>query len=65
MGISDRRRDATVIWLVASFGFSWYVSAFGSYDRVYGSLGAVVVLLFWFWLTAFSLSFLLRRDVTR
>ncbi len=45
---------ATVIWLIASFGFSWYVSAFGSYDRVYGSLGAVVILLFWFWLTAFS-----------
>ena len=45
---------ATAIWLIASFGFSWYVSAFGSYDRIYGSLGAVVVLLFWFWLTAFS-----------
>ena len=45
---------ASVIWLIASFGFSWYASAFGSYDRVYGSLGAVVVLLFWFWLTAFS-----------
>lgn len=45
---------ATVIWLIASFGFSWYVSAFGSYDRVYGALGAVVILLFWFWLTAFS-----------
>jgi membrane protein len=45
---------ATVIWLIASFGFSWYVSAFGTYDRVYGSLGAVVILLFWFWLTAFS-----------
>ena len=45
---------ATVIWLIASFGFSWYVSAFGAYDRVYGSLGAVVILLFWFWLTAFS-----------
>ncbi|MGC2395324.1 MAG: YihY/virulence factor BrkB family protein [Rhodomicrobium sp.] len=48
---------ATVIWLIASFGFSWYVSAFGSYDRVYGSLGAVVILLFWFWLTAFSALF--------
>jgi uncharacterized BrkB/YihY/UPF0761 family membrane protein len=45
---------ATVIWLAASFGFSWYVSAFNSYDKVYGSIGAVVVLLFWFWITAFS-----------
>jgi membrane protein len=45
---------ATVIWLIASAGFSWYVAAFNSYDRVYGSIGAVVVLLFWFWITAFS-----------
>ena len=44
---------ATVIWLVASFGFSWYVSAFNSYDKVYGSIGAVVILLFWFWITSF------------
>lgn len=45
---------ATVLWLIASFGFSWYVSAFNSYDKVYGSIGAVVILLFWFWLTGFS-----------
>jgi len=45
---------ATVIWLIASFGFSWYVAAFNSYDKTYGSIGAVVVLLFWFWVTAFS-----------
>jgi len=44
---------ATIIWLIASFGFSWYVSVFNSYDKVYGSIGAVVVLLFWFWITAF------------
>ena len=45
---------ATVLWLIASFGFSWYVSAFNSYDKVYGSIGAVVILLFWFWLAGFS-----------
>lgn len=45
---------ATAIWLIASFGFSWYVSAFNSYDKVYGSIGAVAVLLFWFWITTFS-----------
>src|SRR5262249_36374762 len=45
---------ATIIWLIASIGFSWYVSVFNSYDKVYGSIGAVVILLFWFWITAFS-----------
>jgi membrane protein len=44
---------ATAIWIAASFGFSWYVAAFNSYDKVYGSIGAVIVLLFWFWITAF------------
>jgi membrane protein len=45
---------ATLLWLIASFGFSWYVSAFNSYDKVYGSIGAVVILLFWFWITSYS-----------
>ncbi|MGO9986472.1 MAG: YihY/virulence factor BrkB family protein [Rhodomicrobium sp.] len=45
---------ATLTWLIVSAGFSWYVAAFNSYDRIYGSLGAVIVLLFWFWLTAFA-----------
>ncbi len=45
---------ATVLWLAASLGFAWYVSAFNSYDKVYGSLGAVAILLFWFWITAFA-----------
>lgn len=45
---------ATLVWLAVSVGFSWYVAAFNSYNKVYGSIGAVVILLFWFWLTAFS-----------
>lgn len=45
---------ATIVWLIGSAGFSWYVAAFNSYDKVYGSIGAVVILLFWFWLTAYS-----------
>ena len=44
----------TVLWLAGSTGFSWYVSAFNSYDKVYGSFGAVVILLYWLWLTAFA-----------
>jgi membrane protein len=45
---------AMVLWLIVSIGFSWYVARFNSYDRVYGSLGAVIILVFWFWLTAFA-----------
>jgi membrane protein len=44
---------ATVLWLIGSAGFSIYVARFGSYDRTYGSLGAVVVLLMWFYVTAY------------
>ena len=44
----------TILWLIASSGFSWYVATFNSYDKVYGSIGAVIVLLFWFWLTTFT-----------
>lgn len=44
---------ATALWIVASIGFSLYVCHFGSYTETYGSLGAVVVLLMWFWLSAF------------
>jgi membrane protein len=44
----------TILWLAGSTGFSWYVSYFNSYDKVYGSFGAVVILLYWLWLTAFA-----------
>ncbi len=45
---------AVVLWLVGSALFAWYVSHFGSYNRIYGSLGAVVVLLVWFLLSSWS-----------
>ncbi len=44
---------AMVVWIVASVGFSLYVSNFGSYNKTYGSLGAVIILLTWMWLSAF------------
>ncbi len=39
-------------WILASWIFSFYVTRFGTYDATYGSLGAVIVLLLWFWLSA-------------
>jgi membrane protein len=44
---------ATMLWLISSIGFSFYVSEVGSYDKTYGSLGAVIVLLLWFYMTAY------------
>ena len=46
---------ATALWLVASGIFSWYVANFGSYNETYGSLGAIIILLMWFFITAYAI----------
>lgn len=46
---------ATVLWQVVSYGFSIYVSNFGSYSATYGSLGGLIVLMLWFFLTGLIL----------
>jgi len=45
---------ATALWLAGLSAFSWYVAQFNSYDRLYGSFAAVVILLYWLWLSAFA-----------
>jgi len=47
--------SAVVLWLILSIGFSFYVENFSSYSLIYGTLGAVIVLIVWLYLTAFVL----------
>ncbi|HEY1795229.1 MAG TPA: YihY/virulence factor BrkB family protein [Stellaceae bacterium] len=44
---------ASLLWLSGSAAFSFYVAHFGSYDRTYGSLGAVAILLVWLYVSAY------------
>ncbi len=48
---------ATVVWLLASLLFSLYASNFAHYDRTYGSLGTVIALMVWIWISATILLF--------
>jgi membrane protein len=46
---------ATIVWLAASGGFAYYTSNFGSYNKTWGSLAAVIIMLTWLWLAALAL----------
>lgn len=48
---------AIVIWAVASGIFALYVSNFGSYDKTYGTLGGLVALLVWLWISNLAILF--------
>jgi membrane protein len=48
---------ALVIWLIASGGLAFYSAHFGSYEKTWGTLSAVVVTLLWLWLTSAALLF--------
>jgi membrane protein len=45
---------ATLLWLLVSLGFKFYVSHFGSYNATYGTIGGVIVLLLWFYVSALA-----------
>jgi membrane protein len=48
---------AVLVWLLGSGAFAVYVSQFGSYNKAWGSLAAVIVMLTWLWLSALALLF--------
>jgi membrane protein len=43
----------TVVWAIVSVGFSLYVDNFGSYDKTYGAIAGVIVLMLWLYLTCY------------
>lgn len=44
---------AVTIWTILSLGFSYYVNNFGSYEKTYGSIGAIIVMLTWMYASGF------------
>ncbi|HEX7059683.1 MAG TPA: YihY/virulence factor BrkB family protein [Solirubrobacterales bacterium] len=48
---------AVVAWAIASALFGFFVANFGSYDKTYGTLGGLVALLVWFWITNLAILF--------
>jgi membrane protein len=53
----------TFLWLLSSWGFSQYVVHFGHYEAIYGTLGGVIVLLVWMWLS--SIVLLLGAEINK
>lgn len=56
---------ALVMWIVASAAFAFYVANFSSYDKTYGTLGGMVSLLVWFWISNLALLFGMELNAER
>lgn len=56
---------AVVLWFIVSRGFVIYLANFNTYNRVYGSIGAVVVLMMWLYLSAYAILFGAAVDAER
>ena len=48
---------ASLLWMGMSLGFRIYITHFGNYNQVYGTVGAVIILLLWLWLSSYMLLF--------
>ena len=53
------------VWIIASAAFAFYVANFGSYDKTYGTLGGLVSLLVWMWVTNLALLFGVELNAER
>ena len=42
---------AVLVWIIASVGFAFYVTNFGSYNKTYGTLGGVIIFFVWLWIS--------------
>ena len=56
---------ALVVWILASAAFAFYVANFGAYDKTYGTLGGIVTLLVWTWISNLALLFGMELNAER
>jgi membrane protein len=65
--ISTGSMVAALLWALTSFAFSFYLENFGSYNRIYGSIGAVIALMMWLYLSAYIvlLGAVINGELTR